>query len=298
MKKIIATIFIIFVMLFTFGYFVMADTTGTVTADSLNIRKEASTSSSVVTRVSKGAKLNIVEDQGEWLKVTYKDYSGYVSSKFVEKAKVEENTVKKENIVEENTTTNDKSKRVATEKYSNKDGKLISDVKVYSLPLVNSVKLGEIKKDSGVLVINSANNWAYVQGNSVTGWIKLASLDIAQEETPTQVENKVEEQVVENKVEENVVENKVEEKPTNTTTTNTTTSTTTTPTTSSTYPRTMYANKEGVIIRTKPSKESEALNSLKKGEGITVTAKEGEWYKITLRGDTGYVFATLLSNTK
>ena len=58
--------------------------TGTVTADSLRLRSEASTSSSTITQAPKGSKVTVVEDAGNgWYKVTYGSRIGYMSSEWL-----------------------------------------------------------------------------------------------------------------------------------------------------------------------------------------------------------------------
>ena len=54
--------------------------TATVTADSLRLRSEASTSSNTVTMAPKGAEVTVEEDAGNgWYKVTYGSQTGYMS---------------------------------------------------------------------------------------------------------------------------------------------------------------------------------------------------------------------------
>lgn len=56
---------------------------GKVTADSLNLRKEASTKSKTLQTLDKGDKLNVLSENGSWYKVTYGKYTGYVMKKYV-----------------------------------------------------------------------------------------------------------------------------------------------------------------------------------------------------------------------
>ena len=57
---------------------------GTVTTDTLRLRKEASTDSGVYTLLSKGNKLTVKkETKNGWLKVKYGNYTGYVSAEYV-----------------------------------------------------------------------------------------------------------------------------------------------------------------------------------------------------------------------
>ena len=57
---------------------------GTVTADSLRLRSEASTSSSTITQAPRGAQVTVEEDAGNgWYKVTYGGKTGYMSSEWL-----------------------------------------------------------------------------------------------------------------------------------------------------------------------------------------------------------------------
>lgn len=58
--------------------------TATVTADSLRLRSEASTSSATVTQAPKGSAVTVEEDAGNgWYKVTYGELAGYMSGEWL-----------------------------------------------------------------------------------------------------------------------------------------------------------------------------------------------------------------------
>ncbi len=58
--------------------------TATVTADSLRLRSEASTSSATVTQAPKGSAVTVEEDVGNgWYKVTYGELAGYMSGEWL-----------------------------------------------------------------------------------------------------------------------------------------------------------------------------------------------------------------------
>lgn len=54
-----------------------------VLADVLRVRVEANTTSEILSTVSKGTALEIIENQGDWVKVNIDNESGYVSGEFV-----------------------------------------------------------------------------------------------------------------------------------------------------------------------------------------------------------------------
>ena len=63
-----------------------------VTASSLNVRKGASTSYSVIGTLSKGAKVEVISTSNGWSKIKYNGSVGYVSSKYLSNSIVEDNT--------------------------------------------------------------------------------------------------------------------------------------------------------------------------------------------------------------
>lgn len=314
MKKVISTIVIILSILLFSSYVLGA--TGKITADTLNIRESASQSSKVIARISKDQEVEILEDNGEWLKVKYKDYTGYVSSKFVskEETKEEPTSEKKEESTDgsqpvENTETkkeetskvDEQNKSGNSEYISNREAKLQENVKVYSLPTLSSYSIGDLNHGTSLVVINSAGQWAYIQTDSLSGWIKFSATDIKSGVTTsenTQSNEQPAESKPEETTQENVVAEQEETKPQENSEENQEEPSAPAETTenSGSFPKTMYTNKDSVIIRYKPDKGSDILNSLSKNTKVNVTAKEGDWYKVNLRGDTGYIYYTLLSD--
>ena len=61
-------------------------------SSSANVRSEASTSASVVTSLSRNTEINIVGESGDWYKITYGDYTGYISKDLVSDTKLPEDT--------------------------------------------------------------------------------------------------------------------------------------------------------------------------------------------------------------
>lgn len=83
--------------------------------ETTRIRKEASTNSDVVALVSIGTDIEIISEEGEWYKVKYSTYSGYMRKDML---KVEEGS-KTENEVEIATTTENTPDNTQTETNSN-----------------------------------------------------------------------------------------------------------------------------------------------------------------------------------
>ena len=53
-------------------------TNGKVNQETIRMRKEASTDSSIVTLISLNEEVEILSEDGEWYKIKYKTYTGYV----------------------------------------------------------------------------------------------------------------------------------------------------------------------------------------------------------------------------
>ena len=151
--------------------------TGTVNTNELNLRDGASTSSNIITKLNKNETLNIIEETGDWYKVSYKNYTGYVSKKYLDK-----NEDTSQNNEENNTQIEDG------------DGKILSAATVYALPLLNSTQIGTLEQGKTVTIISEVGNWRYVQTNEIIGWI---------------LTNKLEETLDENENNSNTVENTV-----------------------------------------------------------------------------------------
>ena len=79
-KYIIAICTIILMIVFTNK---VEASTGTVATETLNLRSEASTSSSVITLLNANEKVDIISEEGDWYKVKYGNKEGYVSKEYI-----------------------------------------------------------------------------------------------------------------------------------------------------------------------------------------------------------------------
>ena len=55
-----------------------------ITGDIINLRQEASTDSTIIIQIAKGEKCEFIEEEGNWYRVKYGDYTGYVSKDYAE----------------------------------------------------------------------------------------------------------------------------------------------------------------------------------------------------------------------
>ncbi len=297
-----------------------AAVTGKVNVDTANIRKNMDTDSAIIEQAFKGESVQIVEKNGDWYNVKYNGVQGYIKTDLVdvtenvaeatntatveekkeEPAKTEET---KTETTENNTTNNaeqkveennveQKQENAATE---NENANSIiegmystnADVKLKLIPLVNGNNIKDVSKDTTVNVLEVYNNWALAECGMDRGWLlysKLTKVDENAQQPENVQEEKKEEEKPEEKAEEPKQEETKQEEPKSTEV--------------SVQEKTMYVNWDTVIVREKATKASEVVTSLNKGTAVTVTAKDGEWSKVKVDGNNGYIKSTLLSETK
>lgn len=101
-KKIIfIVIYIGLIILSTKVYATSGKTINEVT----RIRKEASTNSDIVALVSSGTNVEIISEEGEWYKVKYSTYSGYMRKDMLNvESESKSETTSAENVLAENNT--------------------------------------------------------------------------------------------------------------------------------------------------------------------------------------------------
>lgn len=253
-----------------FGTTVFAST-GKVynTSQGLVLRGEASKSGAPLATIPNDKQVEILEDLGEWYKVSVDGKEGYL---FAEYVKVEEEPV------EENPTEEQPENNAPVESTTPNTTK--TETKIYMLPLITSSNIGTIPANTELNIQKTLNNWAYVSYNNVTGWIRTYNYNYETIETEeTDVTPEPEEP-----------ETNPEENP-ETTATNAPVENTDLSFTKG------YINESSVNVRKEPSTSSEVVTTLILNTGVTITAQTEEWYKITYGDYTGYVYKPLISQT-
>lgn len=252
----------IVILMIVFANKVQAST-GKVDTETLNLRKEASTSADILKLLSQNDEVEIISESNGWYKVKYKDIEGYVSKDYI---KVKDEEPKTE------TTTN-------TNPISNNDTvgtTMTIDVEktaIKILPLINSNTIGMLKKGDTVTVVSKANKWTFIQTDTISGWI-VSGIDTTKanddnNDTTKPEENKPTEEPKDNS-DEVLYDNNV----------------------------TKYINALSVYIRKGPSTSEEIVTSLIKNTDVTVIGENGDWYKVKYNEHEGYIYKNLLSDSK
>lgn len=268
--KLLYIIAILITLMIMFSVNTYADT-ATVNTETLNLRKEASTSSSIVELLNMNTELEIIEESGDWYKVKHGNNTGYVKKEYVKVKETTENNT--------NPTTEEVSNTVTEET----TGKSIIKVKskLRFIPSINANIIENIEANEEITIISKTNKWAFIDYKDVTGWVPLNNIgqstgaEQIKEGTPSEVpeENNNDTSNVEN------TENKD---------------------TSVTYEKTStkYVNTTSVYVREKSTTDSKIITTLIKNTDVIVTGEENDWYKVKYDTMTGYIRKDLLSDSK
>lgn len=259
--------------------------TGKVSTETLNLRSEASTNSSIVELLNFGEEIEIISEEGNWYKIKHKDKEGYVSKDYVT---VEEPTPtpndENEQPTESKQETN--SSEPNSDVTANTTIKLDKDVTIKILPLINSNDLGTAKAGEEITLITTANNWMFVQTNEIAGWI------VKDQTVGQTIQNENNNDNTQDESEGNNSENNGDN--------NSESNTENTEENEKNYAEnvTKYVSASSVYMRAEPSTSSDIVTSLIKNTDVTVTGESGDWYKVKFNDFIGYIYKDLLSDNK
>ena len=246
-----------------------ATNTGIINTETVKLRAEASTESKVVTLVSQDEKVEIIEEKGQWYKVKYNGKTGYIFAQYVDSSeKKEENTDNEnaaeanETVAEESETKTQTSENVAEESENEQTNLEISSNVVFSQDI--QIRLVPLINSSDISTI-PANTQAVVL-DYINGWYYITTGTtsgwIREEKLPTQSEVKKEAQEESKEEETNIIK---------------------------------YTS-EKVNLRKSASSDGEIIKTISKNTKVTVNGTEGDWSKVTVNGETGYISSKYLSD--
>ena len=266
--------------------------TAIVDTDTLKLRKEASTDSTVLELLNYGEKLNIIEQSGDWVKVKTKGITGFVHKDYVkigedentneeiqntqnivENIIAQENTQAIENTITENITEMENNTTIEETDELVREVTILSDSNVSILPLINASKIANIKKDTKATVMDEVKGWLYIQTEEINGWVRS---NIIEENNKEQNDDEI------NRAPVNNNQNEQPEQPQET----------------EFGEKTMYVNYSSIYVRKGPDTKNEVVETLILNSEVTVIGESGDWYKVKVAGKEGYIAKRLLSNTK
>lgn len=279
-KKIVYVIILAILSLVISSTITKAASTVTVTTDVLNLREKASTSANVLATLSKGVKCDFIEESGDWYKVQYKTYTGYVSKEYVKKNEETAQSDTNKNDNQQEIDTNVENEGVLT------TGKISVKTDVKIIPLIYSSKLDELNKNASVTILTETNGWTYIQTNTITGWVRsdvITNKQTAESDKNTQVDD-----------------SSLNSNKTNTTSADNTQTANTTEKDNQKetdyVEKIMYINDSYVNVRKEPNTSSKIIMVLGVNTKLTVIGESGDWYKVKTSEGNAYVLKKLLSS--
>ncbi len=237
--------------------------TGIVTTDTLRLRKEPSTNSTILELLSMDDKVSILEENNGWYKVKAevdsKEYVGYVAMQYIKvqeptseetEAQGKENdTQEKQDAEGENTETTEKEETVLVKVVN-------SNVKVYITPLINSLVLDTTEKEEKVEITSEVKDWSYIKTENTEGWVRTENITEKEEKVSDSEKNNTSSQ------------------------------------------KTGYISANSVNFRKEASNDSIIITSLKLNDQVKVLEKGTTWTKIQYAGNVGYVATKYISDKK
>ena len=280
-------------------------TTGTINSETVNLREEASTDSSILEQLDIGDEVEVLEQADGWYKVVVtvngEKITGYISENLLDVEGNVETSDNGEQTPEENEPTEDPSvnEPVNNEEPNNNETpennqtssseeptsentltigentsyELKQPISIKILPLINSVNKDTI--NSGTInIIEVINDWCRVENGTQDGWVRI-----------NQLKNSIE---------------IAAETPTDTTNTDTTAGTEETAENPEDLPviKTAYVNANSLKVRKEPNTSSEVIDSLKRNAQVSIVEELDGWYKIKISNQIGYVSATYISDER
>lgn len=320
-KKAIYGLTVIIIALLIFSGIVKA-TEVEITGDIINLRQEASTDSTIIIQIAKGEKCELIEEEGNWYRIKYGDYTGYVSKDYAEivadsSSEESKNTESNNNTQEDNsnitqeesTTTEQENNTNSGEEQnttsegssasnSSRTGKTNKNTSVRIVPLINSSRIATLRNNTDVTVIEELNGWAYIQTDEIAGWVRAINLDIDNSNSTKQPSNEKNEQDTNSNNSGNTDSTNNDSSDGNTdNNSNDDNNSDTTDNSTDFSKRTMYT-KDATNIRSKPSTSSDIIMLVSINTALEVIGEEGDWYKVNTSEGEAYVSKDLLSNSR
>ena len=263
--------------------------TGIVTTETLRIRKEPNTKSSILEMANADDEVEIISKEGNWYKIKYKNVEGYVLGEYVKVDEKAENTAdnsesetptptpsestkpkesetpkeSEEPEVTPSTTPSTKPSETPSEEPKEEpeeemelSNTINKKTNGYLLPNLSSIKLVELQKGKKVAILNTISNWSKVTIDNQEVWVANTYLmKTVSDDKTTPTNNNNETKPAE------------EEKPKDDT-------------------KTAYVSVNSAInLRTKKSTSSEVI----------ILEESGDWYKVKYNNDTGYILKRLVT---
>ena len=150
-------------------------TNGKANQETVRMREEASTESSVVTLISLDEEVEVLSEEGEWYKIKYKTYTGYVRKDMLD---VDGKTETVQNTNSESTTSSEEIKDKIEIGYT---GTIASKLDLKLVPSITSSNINTIEENSKITIKDIINKWSYVETDNKSGWVLTSKIKVSEQ---------------------------------------------------------------------------------------------------------------------
>lgn len=242
--------------------------TGVVTADTLRLRKEASTDSSTIALLSVNDKVEILgEEEYGWYKVKSGEYVGYVAAKYINVLASNTNQVNnnlnkdEDRQTNENTDANINNQENSNNQSGNNQTETIlvlkNGEKLYITPVINALVINTITEEKQVEIVSEVNGWSYIKQGTKIGWVRTENIQRKQ------------------------VENNINEPENNN---------------NNSSQKIGYISGGTVNFRKVPNSSGEILKTLSRNDKIIIIESGEDWAEVEYNGVRGYVATDYISD--
>lgn len=306
-KKIFVTTSILLMIIF-FQINISKAATVEITTETLNLRKEASTDSDIVALISEGDECEVLEDEGDWYKVKYGEYTGYISKEYTKSTSdsssdnsdstsnddttdssdttsAEPASDDNDTSVNNNTTASDDENNTSTSNNNAQtgEGKISGNTQLRITPLINSSVIENLKSGANVTVINQINGWSYIYTDESAGWIRSDMVIVEGQEEQKTTDNKEKTTNTKEKTSSSKEEKSTSEEKSSQT---------------NFEEKTMYTNDSAVNIRAEANTNADIIMVVEQNTELKVIGEDGDWYKVETSQGDAYVSKDLLSDKR
>ncbi|MED3794059.1 SH3 domain-containing protein [Niallia alba] len=232
---------------------------------SLNVRKDANTTSSIVTKLSRGTAVSVLSSANGWDKVTVSGKTGYVSNSYLSDKKITDNTTNNNTGTEKDSgkSTTDKATTQISKKVNVQSG---SNLNVRSTASTSGTIKGKLAAGTVVTVLSEKNGWSQIKTNNLEGYVSSEYLTSVS--TPTTPEKETDQKDEEKQPEKTpTVEKKVN-----------------------------VQSGSNLNVRSTASTSGTIKGKLAAGTIVTVLSEKNGWSQIKTNNIEGYVSSEYLTS--
>lgn len=255
--NVIKKILFIALMIWLLCYVSSYATTATINTEAVRIRREASTDSEVIIIAYNNEEVTLIEQQGDWYKIKYKEYIGFIRSDLLNLVEEQPNIPSEPTTEEVNQEPNvQQENSQETEILKENTKKVVTvNTSLRMIPSITASKINEIIAGTVVKVIQVKNNWTCIEFNGKSAWLPNVVLSDTTEAQPNLQDQEKPVEII----------------------------------------KIMYINVNSANIRTEPTTSSEIVTTMTKNKTVEILEDMGDWYKIKLDNHIGYISKPLVS---